>query len=65
LIAFKPAAGCVHFRAVPICHGTVVFFTGVWRERDDGECSETKRTRRVSGRRPGKSGGKPGGRLQK
>ena len=61
LIVFKPAGGGVPLRAVPIDHGTVVVFTGVWRERLKDKGSETKRARRVSGRRSGKSGGKPGG----
>jgi hypothetical protein len=52
-------------RAAPAGHGTVVFFTGVRQERHNDEDSETKRARRVAGRRSGKSGGKPGGGPQK
>jgi hypothetical protein len=65
LIAFKPARVGVPLRAAPIDHGTVVVFTGVWQERLKDKGSETKRARRVSGRRSGKSGGKPSGGPQK
>jgi hypothetical protein len=61
LIVFKQARGGARERAAQIDHGTVVVFTGVWQERHEDEGSETKRARRVSGRRSGKSGGKPGG----
>jgi hypothetical protein len=65
LIVFKLAKGGARVGAAPIDHGTVVVFTGVWQERHKGKGCETKRARRVSGRRPGKSGGKPGGGPQK
>jgi len=65
LIAFKPARVGVHLRVAPIGHGTVVFFTGVRQERHIDKAGETKRARRVLGRRSGKSGGKPGGGPQK
>jgi hypothetical protein len=65
LIAFKPARVGVHLRTAPLGHGTVVFFTGVRLERQKDKGSESKRARRVSGKRSGKSGGKPGSRLQK
>jgi hypothetical protein len=61
LIVFKPARGGARVGAAPIDHGTVVVFTGVWQERLQDKGSETKRARRVSGRRLGKSGRKPGG----
>jgi len=61
LIAFKPASAGVHLSAAPISHGTLVFFTGVRQERHKDEDSKTKRARRVSARRSGKSRGKPGG----
>jgi hypothetical protein len=51
--------------AAPIGHGTVVVFTGVWQERHKDKGCETKRARRVSGRRSGKSGGKSSGGPQK
>jgi hypothetical protein len=50
---------------IPIDHDTVVVFTGVWQERQKDDGYETKRARRVSGRRSGKSGGKRGGGPQK
>jgi hypothetical protein len=65
LIAFKPASVGARVGAAPIDHGTVVVFTGVWRERYKDKGSETKRARRVSGRRSGKSVGKPSGGPQK
>ncbi|MGH6800866.1 MAG: hypothetical protein ACRECZ_05525, partial [Methylocella sp.] len=65
LIAFKPARVGVPLRAATIDHGTVVFFTGVRQERHKDEDGETKRARRVAGRRSGKSGSKPGGGPQK
>jgi hypothetical protein len=65
LIAFKPARVGVPLTTAPLGHGTVVFFTGVRQERHKDEGSETKRARRVSGRRSGKSGGMPGGDPQK
>jgi hypothetical protein len=65
LIVFKPARGGARVGAAPIDHGTVVVFTGVWQERLQDKGSETKRARRVSGRRSGKSGGKPSGGPQK
>jgi hypothetical protein len=65
LIAFKPARVGVPLRTAPVGHGTVVFFTGVRQERHNDEDSETKRARRVSVRRAGKGGGKPGGGPQK
>jgi hypothetical protein len=65
LIAFKPAKGGARVGAALIDHGTVVVFTGVWQERHKDKGCETKRARRVSGRRSGKSGGKPGGGSQK
>jgi hypothetical protein len=65
LIVFKPARGGEHLMAAPAGHGTVVVFTGVWRERLQDKGSETKRARRVPGRRSGKSSGKPGGGPQK
>ena len=61
LIVFKPARGGARVGAAPIDHGTVVVFTGVWQERFKDKGNETKRARRVSGRRSGKSGGKPVG----
>jgi hypothetical protein len=61
LIAFKLASGGARVGAAPIDHGTVVVFTGVWQERLNDKGGETKRARRVSGRRSGKSGGRPGG----
>jgi hypothetical protein len=61
LIVFKPARGSARVGAAPIDHGTVVVFTGVWQERLKDKGNETKRARRVSGRRSGKSSGKPGG----
>jgi hypothetical protein len=61
LIVFKSARGGARVGAAPIDHGTVVVFTGVWRERLKDKGNETKGARRVSGRRPGKSGGKPSG----
>jgi hypothetical protein len=65
LIVFKPARDGVHLMAAPIGHGAVVVFTGVWRERLQDKGSETKRARRVPGRRSRKSSGKPGGGPQK
>jgi hypothetical protein len=65
LIVFKPARGSARVGAAPIDHGTVVVFTGVWRKRLQDKGNETKRARRVSGRRSRKSGGKPGGAPQK
>jgi hypothetical protein len=65
LIVFKPVRGGARAGAAPIDHGTVVVFTGVWQERHNDEDGETKRARRVSGRRSGKSGGKRGGSPQK
>jgi hypothetical protein len=65
LIVFKQARGGARGGAAPIDHGTVVVFTGVWQERHKDKSSETKRTRRVSARRSGKSGGKPGDGPQK
>jgi hypothetical protein len=65
LIVFKPARGGARVGAAPIDHSTVVIFTGIWQERHKDKDSETKRVRRVSGRRSGKSGGKPGGGPQK
>ncbi len=51
--------------ASPVGHGTVVVFTGIWRERLQDKDNETKRARRVRGKRSRKSGGKPGGVPQK
>jgi hypothetical protein len=65
LIVFKPARGGARVGAARIDDGTVVVFTGVWQERYKDKGSETKRARRVSGRRLGKSGGKAGGGPQK
>jgi hypothetical protein len=65
LIAFKSARVGVHLTDAPIGHGTVVFFTGVRQERHIDKAGETKRTRRVLGRRSAESGGKPGGGPQK
>jgi hypothetical protein len=65
LIVFKPARGGARAWAAPIDHGKVVVFTGVWQERLEDKGSETKSARRVSGRRSGKSGGKPCGGPQK
>jgi hypothetical protein len=65
LIVFKPARGGARVGAARIDDGTVVVFTGVWQERYKDKGSETKRARRVSGRRLEKSGGKTGGGAQK
>ena len=65
LIAFKPALGGRRVRpAAPLRHGTVVVFTGIWQERPKEAGSETKRTRRSSGKRPKKKIGKRGGKHQ-
>jgi hypothetical protein len=61
LIVFKPVSGGARVGAAPIDHGTVVVFTGIWQERLQDKGSGTKRARRLSERRSGKSGGKPGG----
>jgi hypothetical protein len=65
LIVFKPARGGARVGTAPIDQGTVVVFTGVWQERYKDDGCETKRARRVLGRRSGKSGGKPGSSTQK
>jgi hypothetical protein len=65
LIVFNPARAGARVGTAPFDRGTVVIFTGVWRERDKDEGCETKRARRVSRRRSGKSGGKLGGGPQK
>jgi hypothetical protein len=61
LIVFKPERGGARVVAAPIGHGTIVVFTGVWQQRHKDKGCETKRARRVSGRRSGKSGGKSSG----
>jgi len=61
LIAFKPATGNTRSRTAPGDYATIVIFTGVWRERQAGIESQTKRRRRVSGKRPKKNTGKPDG----
>jgi hypothetical protein len=58
LIAFKPARGGLRLRAAPVDHASIVVFTGIWQERPADRESQTKRGRRVSGKRSKKSNGK-------
>jgi hypothetical protein len=58
LIAFKPARGGLRLRAAPVDHTSIVVFTGIWQERPADQASQTKRGRRVSGKRSKKSNGK-------
>ncbi|HEY8032844.1 MAG TPA: hypothetical protein VIF02_10845 [Methylocella sp.] len=65
VIVLKSASGRVNLMTSPVGHGTVVVFTGIWQERLQDKDNETKRARRVRGKRSRKSGGKPGGVPQK
>jgi hypothetical protein len=58
LIAFKPARSGLRLRVAPVGHPSIVVFTGIWQERPVDQESQTKRGRRVSGKRSKKSNGK-------